>query len=289
MKYTVNCNNMSLDVNKTGAEISSLKISGKEYIWQGNPKFWAGHGPLLFPIVGRVENDKINIGGKECHLTAHGFLRNMDFILENQTENSLTLSTKYTENTLRNYPYRFKITAKYKISQNQLDASYIITNLDDKIMPYGFGLHNGFYCLDSAEDKIENVYLEFDRPVTINKPSRDHDSFMDFNHRIPVIKDSKILNLQDDWYPVGPPVADDIKFRSFKLCHKQRGVILEYSFSEGFELFNAWRANKSPFICLEPWSSQAGVYPCAKSLEEIKNTKYLKPSESRTYSVTVKF
>lgn len=46
--------------NTKGAELISLKSkeSAIEYIWQGNPEYWARHAPVLFPIVGRLKDDR---------------------------------------------------------------------------------------------------------------------------------------------------------------------------------------------------------------------------------------
>ena len=43
-----------LEATERAAEITSfiLKENGWEAMWQGNPEFWAGRNPILFPIVG---------------------------------------------------------------------------------------------------------------------------------------------------------------------------------------------------------------------------------------------
>ena len=36
-----------------GAELQSLRDqNGVERIWQGDPAFWTGHAPVLFPVAG---------------------------------------------------------------------------------------------------------------------------------------------------------------------------------------------------------------------------------------------
>lgn len=45
--------NVSAEINTLGAELVSFKgDDGFEHIWQGDPKYWGGHAPVLFPIVG---------------------------------------------------------------------------------------------------------------------------------------------------------------------------------------------------------------------------------------------
>ena len=44
--------NVSVTLKSLGGELTSIKdASGTEYLWQGNPDFWSGQAPVLFPIV----------------------------------------------------------------------------------------------------------------------------------------------------------------------------------------------------------------------------------------------
>ncbi len=287
MTYTIKAADLQVTIQQVGAEVYSMKKAEKEYIWQADPTYWAAHGPLLFPIVGRTKNDMLNIGGIDCHIPTHGFLSSMTFECISHTEREVILSARYNDETLQQYPFRFQVIASYRVSETSLTGQYRIVNLDDQTMPYGFGLHNGFYCLEGEDDVIENVYLQFQQPMSAAKPLRTKDNLMDFANRIPIMQDDTILSLQRDWYPQEAPVMDDIPFQSFDLCHKTRGTILHYSFSDGFELFNAWQAYGSPFLCLEPWSSQCGIHPPAKTLEEVKNTKFLAVGQSKEYTFQV--
>ena len=50
---TLHNENVSVTLKSLGAELTSIKdASGTEYLWQGNPEFWSGQAPVLFPIVG---------------------------------------------------------------------------------------------------------------------------------------------------------------------------------------------------------------------------------------------
>lgn len=287
MKYSIQNEELKISVLKKGAELCSVIKNEKEYIWQADPQFWGAHGPLLFPIVGRIHDDQIQIGGHLCTMPTHGFLSQMEFRLVEHDASKIVLETEYTEETIKQYPYKFKVIVTYRINGTALEGRYQIRNLDERVMPYGFGLHNGFNCLESNGEDITDIYLEFDKPITIEKPSRTEDDFMIFDEPIRVLEDESRLYLTDEWYPRYAPVIESVPFHSFRLCHKKRGCILKYSFSDNFELFNAWRAPGSSFICLEPWSSQCGIFPYANTLEEVKNTKYLSGGDEVTYTFNI--
>ena len=49
-------------VTTQGGELISYRDeAGLEYIWTGDPAYWAGRNPLLFPIVGGLRDGKVLI------------------------------------------------------------------------------------------------------------------------------------------------------------------------------------------------------------------------------------
>ena len=50
---------LTVQIAVHGAELQSIKKDGKEYLWQGDAKFWGRRSPVLFPIVGRVWNKDV--------------------------------------------------------------------------------------------------------------------------------------------------------------------------------------------------------------------------------------
>ena len=78
------------EATERAAEITSfiLKENGWEAMWQGNPEFWAGRNPILFPIVGSTFDKIIHLDGGEYKMGNHGLLRSAMFTLESSTDNS---------------------------------------------------------------------------------------------------------------------------------------------------------------------------------------------------------
>ena len=47
-------------VDTMGGELVSFKDEqGTEYIWGGDPEFWAGQNPNLFPVVGNLTDGRV--------------------------------------------------------------------------------------------------------------------------------------------------------------------------------------------------------------------------------------
>ena len=59
-EYTVSNDYLSLTVASRGAEVVSLQSpeDGTEFIWQGDPRYWEDHSPLLFPAVGDWKDNR---------------------------------------------------------------------------------------------------------------------------------------------------------------------------------------------------------------------------------------
>lgn len=56
--YTLENELLKLTLNSLGAQLCSVTGSGRDYLWNGNPKYWSWHSPILFPFVGRLKNDE---------------------------------------------------------------------------------------------------------------------------------------------------------------------------------------------------------------------------------------
>ena len=91
---TLHNENVSVTLKSLGAELTSIKdASGTEYLWQGNPEFWSGQAPVLFPIVGCLRNGTATIGdNKTCSFGRHGLARRLEFDLVSSSDTSITVS-----------------------------------------------------------------------------------------------------------------------------------------------------------------------------------------------------
>ena len=117
------------------AEIQSVKSAdNKEYIWEGNPDFWTGHAPVLFPICGGLKDDKFVYGGREYTLNKHGFGRVKTYEVEKTDETSVTYLLRSDDETLRQYPFEFELRITYELKGNSLLVSYNVRNMGEKPM-----------------------------------------------------------------------------------------------------------------------------------------------------------
>ena len=124
---TLHNENVSVTLKSLGAELTSIKdASGTEYLWQGNPEFWSGQAPVLFPIVGCLRNGTATIGdNKTCSFGRHGLARRLEFDLVSSSDTSITYSLK------ANDTYKFREDAIYNMA-----LSYQKLGDDDNAIKY---------------------------------------------------------------------------------------------------------------------------------------------------------
>ena len=112
MEYSLKNSLMEIKVESLGAELTGMKDlkTGKEYIWQKDPKFWAKSSPILFPFVGALKDNRYFYEGKEYNLTSkHGFARDYEFQVSDQGDDYLEFLFASSDETKKVYPFDFKL------------------------------------------------------------------------------------------------------------------------------------------------------------------------------------
>ena len=60
MEYEIKNGYLKVRIAPKGGELRSVCDKyGQEYLWQGDAATWQGHGPNLFPYVGRLTGEHI--------------------------------------------------------------------------------------------------------------------------------------------------------------------------------------------------------------------------------------
>ena len=73
---------LTANFSEIGAELKSLRYCDREYIWHGDPAFWSGSAPVLFPICSGLKDDEFIFEGKTYSMSKHGFAKNELFAVE---------------------------------------------------------------------------------------------------------------------------------------------------------------------------------------------------------------
>ena len=112
---------ITASISEVGAEVQSLRCckSGREYMWHGDAKWWNGHSPILFPIVGGLWNGTCRIDGAELQISKHGFVRRATWrAIDVQTDRA-TFEICSTVGTFKVFPYAlcFQVAKVFNIKE----------------------------------------------------------------------------------------------------------------------------------------------------------------------------
>ncbi len=287
MIITIKNGDISVQINTVGGELYSVKKADKEYLWQGDEKYWERRAPLLFPIVGSLRDGKINIGGKLCHLPSHGFLRDTNGEILSQGESEVTLHFSFSDEQLQNHPFKCDFTAYFYIENNKIHTEYTLCNLDSKTMVYNFGLHPAFNCNTQSDEKFEDYYIEFANKMHLQTCLFNDDVEVELNRKKTVVNNENYLNLTRDLFH-RTVIFTDINFNKIYLCNKSHGKLLEFSY-DNFNIFAMWQPKNAPFVCFEPWAGMSSIVQDFENLEENPTAQFLNAGEQITYKMNLAF
>ena len=138
-------NGLTLEVDPHGAQMQSFRTAeGQELLWQGDPRTWPDHAPILFPLISQVPGGRIHHRGRDYPMPPHGFARSRDFTVSRQTGSSCAFELRDDEETRAHYPFAFGLNVGIDLSDDGLLVTIAVENLNDEPMPADVGFHPGF-------------------------------------------------------------------------------------------------------------------------------------------------
>ncbi len=290
MIHKINNNNIYISVDTEGAELCSLcDVHGLEYVWQNTDGSWDGHSPVLFPIVGAQKDYQYIYGGVTYPLPNHGFAIKSKFRVVEKFSDVLRLRLRENSDTLAQYPFKFTFDVSFELSNDSLYVRYIVTNNDEKIMPFSVGGHTGYPVPLEEGEKFEDYRLKFDFVETCQAPILTRGMTAEAEEFMPVLQNTQYIDLNHEMFSKGVIVLEHLKSRGVELYSKNSGRGVRVDF-EGFDNLGLWQnPNGGNYLCIEPWSSPGTHSHPSGLLEKRKGMTLLKPNETAEfgYKITI--
>ncbi|OON96292.1 MAG: hypothetical protein ATN36_05895 [Epulopiscium sp. Nele67-Bin005] len=285
MVYSLSNTNLTASINLKGAELSKLvDKDGVNYVWTADAKYWGRHTPMLFPFIGRIVDGAYTYEGNSYTIPSHGFARDMDFEVTNQTDTKITFTLKSSDETKKMYPFDFTLNVHYELNEKTLSVSYEVINNDSREMIFKIGGHPAFNCPLLDGEVMEDYYLKFPEveEATLLLPhqettlvSRDTSRFS-----------GDTLHLSPDLFAVDAVIFKGLKSTYVTLENTKNDKKLRFDF-DGFPLLGIWsKADRAPFVCIEPWHGHTDFVGESVELTEKEDT--VKLSSNSTFECTQK-
>ena len=248
-------------VASKGAELLGLysKETEREYLWQGAAEAWDHHSLLLFPCCGRIDRSRIIARGKEYPLPMHGFAMNREFSLVSEDENSLVLELASDKDTLRQFPYRFRLQVRFALQDDFVEEAFTVINDDSVPMPFSLGGHPAFFCPPDLESAATDAVLEFDRPQEIVEHALTEGTRLIIPGEETPFLNGTAIRLSNAFFNDGPKVLSGVDADFVRLRSEKTGRFMEMGIV-GFPFMTLWgQPGRMTVIAIEPWCGTSDV------------------------------
>lgn len=248
---------LRVDVSPRGAQLTSIfnKIGKVEHLWQADPAIWPWHAPNLFPVVGGCYGNEITVNGQKYPMARHGFARNSVFTCLGQSDLHAKFSLRYSDETLKAYPFRFTFQVLYDLFDAELRICYKVINEDEGPVYFSVGAHPAFNIPFFRDEEYGDYYIEFNESEQLRKYLFSHDGFFNGLTEPLHLEDNK-LNLSRDLFLDGALVFKELHSREVLIKNHKTPNFISVSFPE-FESLGIWAAPGAGFVCIEPWLGYA--------------------------------
>lgn len=277
---------ISAVINPLGAELWSLTdADGHELMTNGDPAWWTGHAPLLFPVVGTLTGDSYRLpDGRRFTLPRHGFARRKSFRLAEQGGSHVVFALAPDAETHAAYPFAFRLTVAYSVEGETLAMRVTVGNDGDEPMPYNLGFHPAFaWPLPYGAPKdAHRLLFEAPEPQPIRRLGANGLVLPDPQ---PTPVAGRTLTPTVEMFEGDALIWDRLESRSI-LFGAQGSRALQIDFPDCPHL-GLWQKPGAPFLCIEPWAGYADPDGFDDSIWDKPGILTLGPGEERAYRLTV--
>jgi galactose mutarotase-like enzyme len=240
-------------VPERGALVSRFVVEGEPVLFLDEStladptKNVRGGIPVLFPAPGVLPGGTYPVEGREYPMRRHGFARDLPWEVRTQEAARVVLALRHSEQTLREFPWRFEALLTVTLVGSALHLSFTAENRDSRPMPLHLGYHPYFFVPQAtkAATRVET------------------DASRAWDNRQGTTVAFSGLEL------TGPEVDMHLLDHSLQGTTLERGPGLrpvELAWSPSFTTLVVWTLAGRDFVCVEPWTAPGGALKTGQGL-----------------------
>jgi galactose mutarotase-like enzyme len=282
--------NLIIETKNNGAELTRIysKVLNKEFLWNGNNKYWGRQSPILFPIVGRLKDNETIINNNLYNMTQHGFARDMNFDLIEETQTCLTYKLSSNNETKKYYPYDFDLFVKYILNKSKIEICLKVLNKSFEDMFFSIGAHPAFNVPFDEKTSIDDYYLNLRSRDSINAYSLDR-SFICTKSKVEGLES---IDLNSEIFKNDALIYDNVNEISINSRKSNMSISIEFN---NFPFVGVWSPyyketnSIAPFVCIEPWYGIADCVNSDKNFKDKLGINKLSPNKTfeASYSINL--
>ena len=287
MRHTIENEFLKIEADTKVGELRGIasKKTGKDYLWKGDPTYWAYCAPMLFPIVCAAMDDTIRVDGVAYDMPKHGFVRQSEFNLVEHTSDSMVFELRESAETLKIYPFKFILRFRYKLRGNAVISEIEVENTDDKTIYFSTGGHPALTCPFNPGEAYTDYFLEFDQNETLDTVLFK-ESYL--NGSKPYLVDERRIPLSHDALRGTTLVFNNYRSEGITLRSSKSNNYVRMNI-QGFPWVGIWTQTDpdAPYICVEPWYGIPDVYGFKGELKDKKNILSLDAGKTFSCAYTI--
>lgn len=290
---TISRGNLTASVSSMGAELQSLALDGREYLWQADSAFWNKRAPVLFPMVGSLRNKQAMSEAGMCTMERHGVARINEHRLVEVSEDGTAVTYELTETpeTLEAFPYRFKLNMTYALTYDTtLTQTFKVTNTGDVDLPFSVGGHPAFNVPvpGAYGEAFEDCEIRFAEAWSCASPHMAEGGLASYDDPIYFVNNADTLTLDHETFnQYDTIVLDHVPGNTVTLVGTKSGHGVRVDFP-GFDYLGIWSAaGGAPFVAIEPWMGHATLTSEDDVFEHKRGITILAPGAVSECSYTI--
>jgi galactose mutarotase-like enzyme len=245
---------------------------------------WGSSSPVLFPAIGKIKEGKVIFNGKSYAMPKHGIIRNNNLLRVEQSEISIcSFMLTSSEETLKQYPFKFSFSVAYTLIEQRLMMTYTIENKDTVPMSFACGGHTAYACLLSENIALSDYVIEFPSQSPLTSNTLGLSGLL--SHRTRNIESNKgVLTLSDTLFNEDALIFSNIDCDWVRLRKKneEKGILVRFI---GYPHLALWSKPGADYVCIEPWLGLPDLEN--ESIELTQKSSYKTIEPDTKFSITI--
>ncbi|MBR1889467.1 MAG: hypothetical protein IJ816_02445 [Alloprevotella sp.] len=241
-----------------GAELLSLKsrTDKREFLWQGDPEYWHGHSPILFPITGGLWNGECRIEGKIFRIPKHGFVQRRVWDVIDLQTSEVTFACTTTEEEKDVFPYEYNLQIRFALEKNRVTAQFKVENLGENTMFFQIGGHPAIALPDFRKGSPADGFIQLEgKPTQLLRAGEqgciEMTETAPARYPIPFNEEGLVPICESTF--ANEALIFDEQLSAAVVLDLQHQPLARVTSSAPVWLFWSPQGKQSPFVCLEPW------------------------------------
>lgn len=276
---------LSAIISPLGAELQWLRDeAGRDLLWDGDPKFWTGRAPILFPVIGCVAGGVIRVNGRDHPMPKHGFARGRDFAMVEKTAEGVTFRIEADEASRASYPFEFRLDIRFAIEGAALSIVATLFNPGDAALPASLGFHPALRWplpWGGARDAHRVRFAE-EEPAPIRRIGKDQ---LVRPRPEPTPVEGDTLVIRDALFEDDALIFDRLRSRSVDYGAPGERM-LRVSFPD-MPMLGMWTRPGAGYLCIEPWQGIADPQGFAGEFRDKPGVIEVPPRATHRFAVRI--